>query len=364
MTSLPSRACTLALALLLVPATAGAQAADPRTMAAAQSLFEQAVVEMDSKDYASACPKLEQTTQMLPNALGAKETLARCYEAQGRLASAWAQYGLVEALASRTGQAQRAAAAGRKLVALRPTLATLTVELPDAVRRLPGISITLDGLALGAAVWAAALAVDRGEHVIEAKAPGHRPWSRRVVIGEDGAHARVEVPLLEAEQAAPAPVTPAHAMPAPVTPAPAMPAPVTPAPAMPAPAMPAPAMFAPTAHPWQWPVGIAAVAAGATGLGATGVLAALAAGKKNASNEEGHCDARNTCDEIGLDLRAQAMQLGNGATAALVVGSVLAAGGVVLLVTAPSRKDRPETTGAVRWGIDVSPARVGVQGAW
>jgi hypothetical protein len=47
-----------------------------------------------------------------------------------------------------------------------------------------------------------------------------------------------------------------------------------------------------------------------------------------------------------------------------VVGSVLAAGGVVLLVTAHSRKDGPENTGAVRWRIDVSPARVGLQAAW
>ncbi|WP_437316995.1 hypothetical protein [Sorangium sp. So ce385] len=354
MASLPSRACTLALTLLLVPASARAQPADPRTMAAAQSLFEQAVVEMDRKDYASACPKLEQTTQMLPEALGAKETLARCYEAQGRLASAWAQYGLVEALASRAGQTQRAAAAGKRAAALKPRLATLTVELPDAVRRLPGISIASDGLALGAAVWGTALAVDRGEHVIEAKAPGHRPWSSKVVVGEDGAHARVEVPMLEAEEAAPAPVSSA---PAPVSSAPA---PVSSAPA-PAPVRSAPP---PAARPWQRPVGFAAVITGAVGLGATGVLAALAVEKKNASNEEGHCDARNTCDEIGLDLRAQAMALGNGATAALVVGSVLAAGGVVLLVTAPSRKDRSETTGGIRWEVGLSPARVGVRGAW
>ncbi|WP_437582066.1 hypothetical protein [Sorangium sp. So ce887] len=322
-------------------------------MAAAQSLFEQAVEEMDRKQYASACPKLEQTTQMLPEALGAKETLARCYEAQGRLASAWAQYGLVNALASRAGQTQRAVAAGRKAAALKPKLATLTVELPDAVRGLSGLSIASDGLALGAAVWGTALAVDKGEHVIEAKAPGYRPWSSKVVIGEDGAHARVEVPMLEKEEAAPPPA-PAAVMPAPA------PAAVMPAPA-PAAVMPAPA---PAARPWQRPVGFAATVAGAAGLGATGVLAALAVGKKNASNQDGHCDALNTCDETGLDLRAQARGFGNGATATLVVGSVLAAGGVVLLVTAPPRKDRPETTGAIRWGIDVSPARVGVQGAW
>ncbi|WP_437781240.1 hypothetical protein [Sorangium sp. So ce1097] len=58
------------------------------------------------------------------------------------------------------------------------------------------------------------------------------------------------------------------------------------------------------------------------------------------------------------------MGLGNGATAALAVGSVLAAGGVVLPVTAPPRQDGPGNTGGVRWRIDVSPARIGLQAAW
>ena len=327
MPGFPLRFCTVALALLLAPAAARAQSADPKVMAAAQSLFDQAVEEMAKKNYTSACPKLEQASKMLPEALGAKETLAQCYEAEGRLASAWAQYGLLETLASRAGQAQRAAEAGKKVAELKPKLATLTVEVPDEVRALPGLTISSDKLALGEALWGTAVPVDKGEHVLEVKAPGHRPWSGKVVIGADGVNERLKVPMLEAAEAAPSPV-------------------------------------APTPRAWQRPLGIATIVVGAAGLGVSGLLAGLAVGKKNASNEAGHCDAQNTCDETGLDLRRQAVGLGNGATAALVVGGVLAAGGVVLLVTAPSSKGGPEKTGRVRWGIEVSPTRVGVQGAW
>ena len=120
----------------------------------------------------------------------------------------------------------------------------------------------------------------------------------------------------------------------------------------------------PAPRSWQRPLGIAVAALGVVGLGTGGLLAGLAVGKKNASNEAGHCDPQNTCDETGLDLRHQAVGLGNGATAALVVGGVLAAGGVVLLITAPSRGHEPEKTAKIRWSIAISPTRVGVQGAW
>lgn len=44
-------------------------------------------------------------TRLVPEGLGAKLTLAECYESQGKLASAWTQYTVVESMAARTGQA-------------------------------------------------------------------------------------------------------------------------------------------------------------------------------------------------------------------------------------------------------------------
>lgn len=324
---------SLALALLLVPTPARAQASDPQVIATVQALFDQAVEEMGKKRYESACPKLEQATRILPEAMGAKEMLAQCLEASGKLASAWAQYGLVESMASRAGQSERAAKAAAKAAELKPRLATLTVVVPGAVRALPGITVTRDGLAFAEALWGTALPVDTGEHVLLVNAPGRRAWSSKVVVTADGSHREMEVPLLEVEarvaSTPPAAVAEVHAP-----------------------------------RSWQRPLGIAVTTLGALGLGAGGLLAGLAVGKKSASNEAGHCDPQNTCDEVGLDLRHQAVGLGNGATAALVAGGVLAAGGVMLLITAPSRAHEPEKTAKFRWDIAVSPARVGVQGAW
>lgn len=319
----------LALALLFVPTPALAQASDPQVIATVQALFNQAVEEMGKKRYESACPRLEQATRMLPEAMGAKEMLAQCHEAAGKLASAWAQYGLLESMASRAGQSERATKAAAKAAELKPRLATLTVAVPDSVRALPGIVVARDGLAFAEALWGTALPVDTGEHVLLVTATGHRAWSSKIVVTEDGTHREMKVPLLEIEVASTPPVA-----------------------------------EVPASRSWQRPLGIAVAALGAVGLGTGGLLAGLALGKKSASNEASHCDPRNTCDEIGLALRHQAVGLGNGATAALVAGGVLAAGGVVLLITAPSRGHEPGKTAKLRWDIAISPTRVGVQGAW
>src|SRR5262245_12663625 len=104
------RARTLAALVLCVglsaPFAARGQEEDPQKTLAAQALFTQAAAEMDAKQYESACRKLEEVTRLLPSALGAKLTLAECYEARGKLASAWSQYALVEAMAAKAGEAE------------------------------------------------------------------------------------------------------------------------------------------------------------------------------------------------------------------------------------------------------------------
>jgi len=54
------------------------QNSDPKLM------YTEAVRAMDAGDYAKACPMLEKITQALPDGLGAKFTLAECFEEQGQ----------------------------------------------------------------------------------------------------------------------------------------------------------------------------------------------------------------------------------------------------------------------------------------
>src|SRR5262245_4192707 len=86
--------------------SAAAQTADPQRASAAQALFDQAFDEMGKKQFASACPKLEEATRLVPDALGAKEQLALCYEGWGKLASAWSQWVILQSAAEKAaGQA-------------------------------------------------------------------------------------------------------------------------------------------------------------------------------------------------------------------------------------------------------------------
>ena len=147
------RALSLSLCLLALPAAAQAQTVDPQTALAAQALYEQATAEMDAKSYPSACRKLEEVTRLVPEGLGAKLTLGECYEALGKLASAWSQYTFVEAMAPKVGQAERAQRAAERAAALKPRLATMTIDVPGEARAITGLVITRDGVSVGEGQW-------------------------------------------------------------------------------------------------------------------------------------------------------------------------------------------------------------------
>ncbi len=332
------RISALALALLLVPPIAMADEGDIEARKKqAQTLSDEAFHEMAEKNYASACPKLERAVEVYPEGSGVKNTLASCYEASGRLATAFAQYELTALHAIQSGKQGIAAEASKKAAELKPKLATVTIHVPDALRKLPGVVITRNGIPVDTTLWETAVAVDVGEHVFEGKAPGYGGWSEKVVVAADGTHQEVSV-------AAPKPVE------APIA-VPRLPPP-------PPPPLPPPAL-----RPWQRPLGIATVGVGAVGLGTGGLLLGLAFGKTDESNA-GHCDAQSICDETGLELRHQAVGLRNGAVAAFVVGGVLAASGVVLFVTAPRANKVSAKTTAIHWGIEFAPNRMGIQGEW
>src|SRR5262245_25783154 len=90
------RICSAATALSLIGWAARSHAQGSGGGAAklteAEALYDAATKAMDGNDYAAACPKLEEVVRLVPHGVGARLTLARCYEGAGRLASAHASY--------------------------------------------------------------------------------------------------------------------------------------------------------------------------------------------------------------------------------------------------------------------------------
>lgn len=327
-----SGALVIALTIL-ISAVAQGQTADPEKAITVQALYEQATAEMDAGNYQSACPRLEEVTRLAPDGLGAKLTLGQCYEAAGKRASAWSQYTLVETLAAKAGQEERSKKAAAKAAALRPQLATISIEVPDDVRSIPGLSITRDGVLVGNAQWGLPLPVDTGTHEVTATAPGRKSWKQSTEVPTDGVKLVVRVMPLEVDSKKATTTLMPGASP----------------------------------RPWQKPLGIGAMAVGGAGVAVGAVLGGLALSKNGQSNEDTHCDALNRCDDTGLALRKEALGLGTGSTVALVAGAVVLAGGVVLFATAPSApKDAQVGARAGRWSaqVEVVPGGLRVKGSW
>jgi hypothetical protein len=104
--------------------------------------------------------------------------------------------------------------------------------------------------------------------------------------------------------------------------------------------------------------GFIGIGVGALGLATWGVLGGLAISKNAVSKS--HCAADNTCDGEGFRRRMEAISLGHGATAGLIVGGIFAATGISLVVVATAGKK--ETKRDTGWGLGRS-AGTGDEGA-
>jgi hypothetical protein len=214
-------AFVVAAASSLGAGSASAQAADPQKLAIARTLFDEATAAMARKDYATACPKYQAVVRLIPDGTGASIALGACYEASGRLASAWTTYVEAEAMAGRTNQSARQKEAREHAAKVQPLLARLSVAVPERVRGLPGLAIERDGIAVSSAEWGVPVPVDKGKHVVVVNATGKQRWERTIDI-LDGApqELTLEVPADAAAGSGPQVIEPATATPPPPPPPP------------------------------------------------------------------------------------------------------------------------------------------------
>jgi serine/threonine-protein kinase len=288
----------LALVLLRAPA-ASAQAQDQAT---ARALFDEARQLMASGSYAQACEKLHAASKLYPGP-GVLLNLGDCYEHVGRTASAWVTFGEAASTAARAERPDDEDEALRRKAALEPRLARLTIKV---VAQAPsGLAVTYDGIPLERGAWGTAIPVDPGTHMVRAEAASFVSWSATVGVEPAGTTV-IEVPALR-----PAP-------------------PATPA-VEPAPPAPPPSGAARDGTTQR----VLGVTAGLAGVAALGVGAAVALAAKSQENAAlGESGTQQHDDSLS------AVRLGNVATAVVVSGAVLTAGGFVLWLTAPRASAR------------------------
>lgn len=163
-------------------------------VATAQALFDEGKRLMEAKSFAEACPKLVESQRLDPGG-GTLYAIALCHEAEGKTATAWADYNVASAEARKTGRKDREEAATAKQKELEPKLTKMRIVV-DAKTKAPGLALARDGAVMGDAQWGVPLPVDPGEHTFVAKAPGKIDWESTVVLRGEGKTIDVVVPPL------------------------------------------------------------------------------------------------------------------------------------------------------------------------
>jgi hypothetical protein len=184
----------LAAASLALLAAASPASAQPTPEKAAQRAFDEGMKLLDQGKIVEACPKLEESQRLDP-AMGTQYRLAECWEKLGRTASAWALFRQVVSEAQAAGRDDRAAVSTARATALEPRLTRILIIVAPSARTR-GLIVRRDGAVVDEAQWGRGVAVDPGDHVISASAPGKKPWEQQQQARSGTVE--VTIPMLEA----------------------------------------------------------------------------------------------------------------------------------------------------------------------
>lgn len=325
---------------LLGPTALHAQAA-ASDKAAAEALFDRGLGLMREGKLDEACVQLERS-QAIERGIGTMLYLAECYEKLGRTASAWAMFREAASAARAEGQADRAKSGSDRAALLAPKLSMLTIQVaPEAA--IAGFVLSRNDIPVGQGLWNVPVPVDPGDHILEAKAPGHLLWSGQVTVGKEADSVTVRVPALEPDPNAA--VAAAAIEPA----APGEDPRVAPESAPPA-----------DSWPVQRTVGIVVGSAGIVGLGVGGFFGARAMSEQSTVDDEcndGVCESAE-----GVEAYESADSAATLSNVFLIGGAALAVTGVVIYLTANTESDDAHA----KLGFDFSAAggRVTLGGAF
>jgi hypothetical protein len=312
-----------------VCALASPSRADPTAedKALAAMLFKEARELLEHDEIDKACRKFQESQRIDPSG-GTLLNLAACFEKQGRIASAWAEFNEALAWARRDDRGDRVQYAYEQMKALEPRLSFVIVDA-TASAHLAGLEVRRNGTVVQRAAWGSRIPVDPGKHTIEASSQGYQPWRSEIVVQGQASEVRVVIPGLTL---APAP-------------------PERPAVA-PAAEPKEPDRIAPPASSVPWSA-YALAGVGVVGIGVGSYFGLRAFSKNDQADQE--CP-RGACSDEGLELTDEAGTAADVSTVAFAVGVVaLGAGATVWLLSG----DDSEAQGA-RWTPTVGPGHASV----
>ena len=308
--------------LLALGALSGIARADEPPAQQAERLFNEGNALANSGDFASACPRYEESNR-LDRAIGTEFNLADCYQNVGKTATALALFRAVEETAKTAGKVERQNTAHQRAEALEKLVPRVRVTIPLDV---PGLEVSFDDKPIGHDDLGRPLPFDPGAHTVSAKALARLAWRQSVPLVA-GQTVVVEVPELAVD---PSVVTPVLVR----------------------------------RGGTQRTVALITGGVGLAGLAVGTAFGILAIGEHNTAFSA--CPAPSTgCTQAsgGVGDWQNAVTAGNVSTAGFIVGGVVLAAGVTLFLTAPKGTSR-EAGVALRPEVGPGAGSLTLRGTW
>jgi len=275
----------------------------------AKKLYAQGAEAMESGAYERACPQFEAALKLDPEHIRTAMTLGTCEQNWGKLARALTRLEYARSLAVAQSAADKLAEIDRMITSLRPKIPQLRIIVPEAMAATSGLLVTRNGAPVPTNEFGRLVFVDPGPYEITASAPNMPSSTQKLKLDVGQA---MEVTLGVAIAAT---VVKNESMPQ-----------------------------SSADRPIGRSLGFLGIGLGGAGLVAGAILGTLAITKNDAS-DQGHCDQENYCDAIGMQLRYDAQDYGNGSTVAFLAGGALLTAGIVLVATTPSSKTGTSSKG-------------------
>lgn len=301
--------------------------AEAQEMSPAEKLFREAREDMKRQDYTAACPKFEQSLQLMPMP-GTLLNLSECEEKQGRLVESLRH--LRDAVAKLPPNDDRVPGAKTRESDLAKRVPTVTVRL--AADMAAGTRVTVDGGEVPPDRIGGPVELNPGKHTFEATAPNGTKSSKVIHLSEGD---RGEVRLNAPSKATPSQTT--------------------------GPEKPDAGSSIST---WGYVVGGLGIVGLAVGAGFALKAKSLDDDARQAPHYYPSSGSGSFCDQTCADKNKDARSAATIAQLAIGGGAALLVGGAAMILFAPSSPQRE--SGRVSISPTAGPGMAGVQmgGAW
>lgn len=175
-----------------------AEAEEQAGAAMAEGLFREGRGAMGEARTSQACQEFSESQRLNP-ATGTVLNLALCHEMEGKLASAFAEFGDARERARREGRSDVEDVAMEHLANLEPQLSKLHLEIPTGAA-VVGLRVERDGTLVPESLWGRDIPIDAGEHTVRASAPGRKSFLTILSVQSHGDVSQVTIPVLDAAQ--------------------------------------------------------------------------------------------------------------------------------------------------------------------